>query len=155
MSEHHFVQGALEIRASSGSPGRVVGVILPAGRVADDRREVFVGSGITTPLSGVRLLPEHRSATTIMTFDPIRDPDGSIRIDHRLPDTAEGRSAAVNIRNGTTARLSVEFHALASAVVSGVREIRSSLVEAVALVGSGAYDQARAEVRSKRVRVWL
>ena len=57
MSEHHFVQGALEIRASSGSPGRVVGVILPAGRVADDRREVFVGSGITDPVVWRSLTP--------------------------------------------------------------------------------------------------
>ena len=153
--ERHHGDSPLEVRAESGSPGRVVGVILPAGRVAGDRRELFVGAGITTPSSGIRLLPEHRSQTAIMTFDPLIDPDGSLRIDARLPDTSEGRSAAQNIRNGTTARLSVEFVALDSAVISGVREVRSSLVEAVALVGSGAYDQARAEVRSKRVRVWL
>ena len=40
--------------------------------------------------------------------------------------------------------------------VSGVREVRHSLVTAVAVVPShGSYDQSRAEVRSKRRRVWL
>ena len=151
-SEHHLAEGTLECREVTGSPGRIVGVILPAGRIAGDRREIFIGSGISTPASGVRLLPEHRSKTTIMSFDPIRDPDGTLKIDHRLPDSPEGREAAQNIRNGTRAKLSVEFHSLASAVVSGVREVRESLVEAVALVGLGSYNQARAEVRHRAGR---
>ena len=156
-SESYRVSGVVEIRAASGSPGRITGVILPAGRVASDRKEVFVGAGITTPSAGIRLLPEHRSPTSIMEFDPIRDADGSLRIDHRLPDSPEGRSAAQGIRNGTKARMSIEFHALSSTIVSGVREIRASLVEAVALVGEGAYDQARAELRGKQTvpLVWL
>ena len=44
------------------SPGRLVGVILPAGRVAGDRPELFVGSGVQTPADGIALLPEHRSS---------------------------------------------------------------------------------------------
>ena len=155
--ESYSVSGVVEVREATGSPGRIIGLILPAGRVASDRKEVFVGAGITTPSAGIRLLPEHRSTTSIMEFDPIRDADGSLRIDHRLPDSPEGRSAAQGIRNGTKARMSIEFHALSSTIVSGVREIRASLVDAVALVGEGAYDQARAEVRSKRKRSrsWL
>ena len=79
-SEHRTSDAALECRDVTGSPGRLVGLILPAGRVAGDRPELFVGSGVTTPAAGVRLLPEHRSKTTVMTFDPIRDPDGSLRV---------------------------------------------------------------------------
>lgn len=92
-----------------------------------------------------------------MTFDPIRDPDGSLRIDHRLPDSQEGRAAAQAIRSGQTPDLSVEFNALDDVLVSGVREVRSSLVSAVALVPSGSYNQARAELRGKQTvpLVWL
>ena len=151
--ESYSVSGVVEVREATGSPGRITGVLLPAGRVAADRKELFVGSGITTPSAGIRLLPEHRSTTSIMEFDPIRDPDGSLRIDHRLPDSPEGRSAAQGIRNGTKARMSIEFHSISSKIVSGVREVRQSLVEAVALVGEGSYSQTRAEVRVKRKRV--
>ena len=152
--ELHHVESPLEVRESTGSPGRLVGVILPAGRVAGDRREIFVGSGIQTPASGIALLPEHRSTRPIMTFDPMRDPDGTLRIDHRLPDTPEGRAAAQGVRDGTRSALSAEFHALAEGVVAGVREVRESLVLAAALVKSGAYNQSRAEIRSRAPQVW-
>lgn len=157
MNAEHYpnVDGELEVREASGSPGRIVGVILPAGRMAADRRELFVGTGIQTPANGLRLLPEHRSTVTIMEFDPVRDADGTLRIDHQLPDTVEGRAAAQSIRDGSTSRLSAEFFPLSEQTVSSVREVRESLVTAVALVGSGSYGQARAEVRSKRVQVWL
>ena len=105
------------------------------------------------------LLPEHRSTTTIMTFDPVRDPDGTLRIDHRLPNSVEGRAAADAVRTGRTPALSAEFHALDAGWVSGVREVRQSLVSAAALVPAGAYNQATAEVRAKgnhrRVLTWL
>ena len=158
MNAEHYpnVDGALEVREASGSPGRIVGVILPAGRVAADRRELFVGTGIQTPASGLRLLPEHRSNVTIMEFDPVRDADGTLRIDHVLPDSVEGRAAAQSIRDGSTPNLSAEFFALTEQTVSSVREVRTSLVTAAALVNSGAYNQARAELRSKQeVKVWL
>ena len=156
-SEHHHVDTTLECRAATGSPGRLVGVILPVGRVAGDRAELFVGAGVQTPAEGIALLPEHRSSRVVMRFDPVRDPDGSLRIDHLLPDTVEGRAMAESVRAGKTPGLSAEFHSLAESRANGgrVREISSSLVTAVATVPSGAYNQARAEVRSKRARVWL
>ena len=155
MSEHHRIDGPLECRDATGSPGRLVGLILPVGRVAGDRPELFVGSGVTTPRGGVALLPEHRSKTVIMRFDPIVSSDGSLQVDHPLPDTPEGVALALSVRSGKTPGLSIEFHSLDEARVSGVREVRQSLVTAVATVPSQAYDQARAEVRSKRRRVWL
>ena len=157
MDSERCAGGAVEVRAATGSPGRVVGIIVPAGRVAGDRRELFVGEGITTPADGIRLVPEHRSSKTIMVFDPVRSADGTLRIDHLLPDTPEGREAARVIRDGSKSFLSAEFHSLSDAVISGVREIRESLVIAAALVNDGAYNQTRAEVRSrrKRSRSWL
>ena len=152
-SEHHHIDGTVEYREATGSPGRLVGVILPAGRVAGDRPELFVGSGVTTPSEGVALLPEHRSSTVVMRFDPIRGDDGSLQVDHLLPDSPKGRAMAASVRSGATPGLSVEFHALAEAMVSGVREVRQALVTAVATVPSQSYDQARAEVRSNTRRV--
>ena len=158
---HHAAASPLECRAVAGAPGRLVGLLVPSGRMAADRQELFVGSGITTPSDGIALLPEHRSKTVVMKFDPIRSDDGSLAVDHLLPDTPEGRALAHSVRSGQTPGLSIEFHSLAEARVSGVREILGALVTAVAPVASGAYDQARAEMRAKggghhrRVLTWL
>ena len=154
-SEQHRVDTTLECRDATGSPGRLTGIFLPVGRMAGDRPELFVGSGVQTPADGIALLPEHRSSTVVMKFDPIRGDDGSLRVDHLLPDTPEGLALAVSVRSGAKPGLSIEFHALDEARVQGVREIREALVTAVATVPSQSYDQARAEVRSKRRRVWL
>ena len=157
--EYHAGDAALECRDATGSPGRLIGVILPAGRVAADRKEIFVGAGVQTPADGIALLPEHRSTTVVMRFDPIRGDDGSLQVDHRLPDSPEGRALAASVRTGKTTGLSVEFHALDEAQVSGVREVRQSLVTAVATVPRQSYAQARAEVRGqthhRRVLTWL
>ena len=148
--EHHRGgDGALECREATGSPGRLVGTILPVGRVAGDRPELFVGSGVQTPAEGIALLPEHRSSVVVMRFDPIRGDDGTLTIDHRLPNSPEGRELAASVRSGATPGLSVEFFPLDEARVSGVREVRQSLVTAVATVPSQSYDQARAEVRTR------
>ena len=69
--EYHAGDAALECRDATSSPGRLVGVILPAGRVAGDRKEIFVGAGVQTPAEGIALLPEHRSSVVVMRFDPI------------------------------------------------------------------------------------
>ena len=154
--EHHRGDAALECRDATGSPGRLVGTILPVGRVAGDRPELFVGAGVQTPADGIALLPEHRSTTVVMRFDPIRGDDGTLKIDHRLPDSPEGRAMAASVRSGKTPNLSIEFHSLDEAQVSGVREVRQSLITAVAAVPSGSYTQARAEVRERRLkRIWL
>ena len=148
----------VECRAdeSRTSPGRIVGTLIEQGRVAGDRPEVFVAGAIKWPHNGMRLLREHHGAQ-IMRFAPVED-GATLRIDAQLPDTALGRKAAAEIRSGERADLSIEFHAMEEEQVSGVREVRSAIVDAVALAptGSGVYEQARAEVRSKpRRHVWL
>ena len=150
--EFHAGHAALECRDATGSPGRLIGTILPVGRVAGDRPELFVGSGVQTPADGIALLPEHRSSVVVMHFDPIRGADGELRVDHLLPNTPDGEALAASVRSGKTPGLSVEFHSLDEAQVSGVREVRQSLVVAVATVPRQSYDQARAEVRTRQTR---
>ena len=146
----------LELRedASRQSPGRLSGVLLETGRVASDRREVFRPGSVRWPANGVRLLAEHRGRV-VGRFQPVED-GAEIRIDYPLPDTAIGREVAAEVRSGRKAGLSVEFYATEERQVQGVREVLSSLVDAAAVVVDPAYEQARAEIRSKgRRRVWL
>lgn len=144
------IRCSLEIRADRESPGRITGTILETGRVAGDRPEVFAPGSVRMPANGIALLLEHRGRQFMRTM--AREVGSEIRIDDRLPDTPEGREAARLIRSGERAALSVEFRALDTARVSGVREVRSALIDAAALVRDGAYDQARAEVRARRQR---
>ena len=150
----------VECRAddSRTSPGRIVGTLIETGRVASDRREVFAPGSIKWPHNGMSLLERHHGQP-VMRFQPIED-GAALRIDAPLPDTALGRQVAAEIRSGARSDLSIEFFANDESDVSGVREIRSALVDAVALADSGTrvYEQARAEVRAKAARavpLWL
>ena len=144
---------AIELRAAENSPGRIVGTIIEQGRVAGDRREVFAVGSIRWPSEGVRLLAEHRGRE-VMSFQPVLD-GAALRIDAALPDSALGREVAAEVRSGRKGALSIEFYATQEAQVQGVREVRSALMDAAAVVAAGAYDQARVEVRQRRARWWL
>ena len=144
---------AIELRAAQDSPGRIVGTLIEMGRVAGDRREVFAVGSIRWPSEGVRLLAEHRGRE-VMTFQPALD-GAALRVDAALPDSAIGREVAAEVRSGRKGALSIEFYATQEAQVQGVREVRGALMDAAAVVAAGAYDQARVEVRQRRVRWWL
>ena len=149
----------LEFRedVTRGGPGRISGVILPFGRVAGDRRELFTPGSVTVPDGGIALLAEHRGRE-VMRFVPV-ERDGELRIDAAIPDTAIGREIAEDVRSGRRAALSVEFHSISEGLVQGVREIRSALLTGAAIVKAGAYQQSVAEVRARadhrRVLTWL
>ena len=153
MSEQHLTDATLECREAKGSPGRLVGLLVPSGRVAGDRPEIFIGRGITTPSNGIALLPEHRSSTVVMHFEPIRGDDGELRVDSFLPNTDSGRALAASVRSGETPGLSVEFHSLDEARVSGVREIRQSLVTLL-LLFRPAPTTSRAPKSGRRLSAW-
>ena len=144
---------SIELRAAEDSPGRIVGTLIEMGRVAGDRREVFAVGSIRWPSDGVRLLAEHRGRE-VMTFQPALD-GAALRVDVALPDSALGREVAAEVRSGRKGALSIEFYATQEAQVQGVREVRSALMDAAAVVAAGAYDQARVEVRQWRARWWL
>lgn len=149
----------VECRAddSRTTPGRITGTLIEMGRVANDRAEVFAPGSIKWPYNGVRLLAEHRGRE-VLRFVP-EEVGAQLRINAPLPDTALGRELAAEIRSGKRSDLSIEFHATEEAQIAGVREVRSALVDAVAIAttGTGVYDQAKAEMRAKRkvVRRWL
>ena len=145
---------SVELRETDDdSPGTLAGVILPVGRVASDRKEIFVPGAATFPDdSGVRLLLEHEGRE-VMMFAPVVVSDG-YHIKAALPLALEGEEAAELVRSGKRSNLSVEFQAIEEERVSEVREVRRALVSAAALVGSGAYEQARAELRRNREVHW-
>ena len=146
----------VELReATAETPARLTGVLLPIGRVAVDRQEVFTPGSVTFPANGVRLLLEHRGRE-VLRFTPVEDVAAAEwTLDVVLPDTPEGREAAALVKSGTRPALSVEMYVLADQRVSRVREIRSAVIDAAALCKVGVYGQARAELRSRAVKVWL
>ena len=146
---------SVELRASEtdDSPGTISGQFLPIGRIASDRREVFVPGAAVFPSGGVKLLISH-GGEVIMMFEPIVVEDG-YNVEAVLPSSPSGIQAAELVRTGTRSALSVEFRCLEAEIVSQVREVRSALVEAAALVPSGAYEQARAELRGRELRWWF
>ena len=156
MQPESVAAGRVEFREASGDTGaRLVGTLLPIGRVATDRQEIFVPGSVQFPASGVRLLLEHRGRE-VMRFHPVKDATAAEwRIDAELPDTPEGREAAALVQSGQRKGLSVEFFALSDKRVSQVREVRSAFIEATALCREGCYAQSKVELRSRAVRVWL
>ena len=136
------------------SPGRITGILIQQGRVASDRRELFIPGALAWPNNGIRLLAEHRGRQ-VLRFQPIED-GTTLRIDEPLPDTALGREVAAEIRAGRKRAMSIEFLAADEETIHGIREVRSAVCDAAALVTEGSYTQATVEVRAKARRLlWL
>ena len=101
MENESLIVVSVELRESEtddDSPGTISGLILPVGRIAADRKEVFTPGSATFPSGGVRLLLEHQGRT-IMTFEPVAVEDG-YHIEAKLPHTAEGVEAAALVQVG-------------------------------------------------------
>ena len=139
----------VELRESDGGPW-LKGTILQEGRAAQGgRAELFSPFSVVWPSDGIALLGEHRGAALARAV-PVRDVDGSLRIETRA-------TPAILEAYATRKFFSVEFRAISEArTAGGVREITLALVESAALVDDPEYVQARAEVRSKRRwEVWF
>ena len=138
----------VELREADDGP-MLRGVVLQEGRAAaGGRAEVFSPFSVVWPHDGISLRGEHRGPELARAV-PIRDADGSLRIETRA-------TPAILTAYKTRRYFSVEFHALAEVrTAGGVREIQRALIEAAALVPNPEYPNVRAEVRSKRRRVWL
>ena len=145
----------VELRAASGdTPARLVGTLLPIGRVAIDRQESYAGVGAVRCDRRPVAVGASRLRSDAVHAD--RGCHGR-RVAHRrrAADTPEGREAAALVQSGQRKGLSVEFFALADKRVSQVREIRSAFIEATALCREGCYAQSTVELRSTSVKVWL
>ena len=146
------LRASVQLLEERGSVGRIVGTIIEEGRIAGDRKEIFVPGSVKWPAGGVQLLRGHAGGE-VLTFLPKHD-GAKIIVDEELPNTILARKVRAEVKSGSRSSLSVEFHSLEEGEVSGVREVRSALVEAVALVAAGSYQQARAEVRERKRRRW-
>ena len=150
------IRCALELRedATRQSPGRLTGTILTYNERASDRAEIFEPDALTWPADGVVLNRQHQRGAPIMRITPeVRGM--AVVVDQPLPDTAAGRDAAREIREGLFKGLSVEFRAVREAYRNGVRYIAEAGLFAVGLVDTPSYAGSLAEVRDKRFKVWL
>ena len=154
------IRMAVEVREDEGrlGPGRLFGVVMPYGKRASDRPELFETGSLTWPEDGIVLNRQHVRKSPIMRVVPVVEGD-EVRIDQRLPDTQAGRDAATEIRGGLFKGMSIEFVSLRETVSGGIRRISSAMLRAVALVDFPSYAAAAVEVRAKprqkRRRVWL
>ena len=151
MDDERLICGNVEWRAAGADqrgPGTLTIVALTVGQRALNLPEVFDALP-RTPDNGVlvgRLHPANEAP--IIGRAPVEVRDGSLVVSVELPDTAAGRDTAIEVRNGTLTKASVEFRALRQRMAGGVRHILESMVESVALVPAGAY-ATKAEVRAE------
>ena len=139
----------VEIRESDDGP-RLVGTILQEGRAArGGRAELFAPGSVTWPTDGIEIRTRHHGPAEIRAV-PVRQSNGEIQIAVKAtPGVVEA------VRAGRDA-MSVEFHAIREhRTAAGVREIERALVDAAALTDDPEYGQTGAEIRSRRVPVWL
>ena len=154
MPETLLTGGRVEYRAddSRRSPGRLRGVLLTYGERAGDRRERFAPGSLEWPDDGIVLRRQHDRAAPIMRVVPeVRGSE--VVIDAPLPDTAAGRDAAAEVRDGLLTGLSVEVRARRQHYPGGVREITDAVLTGAGLVDSPSYRGSRVEVRG-RVDGW-
>ena len=139
---------SIEIRESDSGP-TLHGILIQEGRAASARAEVFAPLSLVWASDGVAVRAEHRGVEVARAI-PTREASGEIRIATPAPP------AIVAAFNEGRKFLSIEFHALQETrSKSGVREITQAFLPGAALVASPEYQQAKAEVRSTRRRIWL
>lgn len=138
----------VEVRESEDGP-KLHGTILTEGRAArGGRAELFAPGAVSWPAEGIAIRTEHRGAIQA-TAVPERV-GSEIRIVAPANDAIKAALAA-----GRDS-MSVEFYPVREVrTAGGVREIERALVDAASLTDDPEYEQTRAEVRSRRVQVWL
>lgn len=139
----------VEIREAEGDGPRLHGTIIAEGRAArGGRAEVFAPGAVVWPERGIAIRAIHRGKAEAYAM-PVRQPDGEIRV------AVKATPALVSAYEGGRRQLSVEFFPLKEIrTVAGVREVQRALVDGAALVPVAEYP-TRAELRSRRFRVWL
>ena len=141
---------------SRQTPGRLTGILVPYGKRAGDRPEMFETGALYWPDDGILIREMHRRDSPIVRVIPYVD-GSEVRIDAPLPDTVRGRDAATNLREGVFSGLSVEFYPEKETRRGNLRVLQRALLTGGGLVDIPAYREATAEVRQqeKRRRFWL
>ena len=139
---------------SRESPGALTGVLMRYETRAKDRPEIFKRGALSWPPAGILIREMHDRARPIVRALPFVDGD-EVRINAPLPNTAIGRDAATNVREGVYTGLSVEFNAIQEGRRGGLREIVKAVLGGAGLVDSGAYADAVVEVRAEDAGLWI
>ena len=147
---------------SRQSPGRLLGTLMNYEERAKDRNEIFVRGALTWPEDGILVNWNHDRSKPLLRAIPFEE-DGAVKIDAPMPNTALGRDALTNIREKVFSGMSIEFRSKSEGRRGNLREIRSAILGAAALVDTGAYSgstvevRERAEVRTqaRMARIWL
>lgn len=144
------IRCAVELRAddSRQSPGTLSGVLLEYETRASDRPEVFKAGALTWDEAGVVLNLQHDRTKPLLRFVPTVE-GREVRISAKLPDTQNGRDAAVLVRNGTLRGLSVEFLPEDETGSGGLREIRRARLVGAGLVDDSSYS-TEVQVRERK-----
>lgn len=148
---------ALELRDAEGSPGLLSGVLLTYGEVSPSHRELFEPGALSWPADGIVLNRSHNATVPIMRVMP-RVQGDEVRIDALLPDTAAGRDAAQEVRDGLFRGLSVEFKATRAFYHGGLRRIQAAQLRGAGLVSDPSYTGSTVSVRARRrdsLLAWL
>ena len=130
------------------SPGRLTGTLLTYEVRAADRPEIFRRGSLRWPENGVLVREQHNRQAPIVRVIPYLDGD-AVKVDTALPNTARGRDAVTNIREGVLGGLSVEFYAEDEGRRGGLREIRRALLGGAGLVDAPSYAGSTVEVRAR------
>ena len=133
-----------------------MGTLLVYGERASGRDEVFEPGSLEWPANGIVVNRQHNRRAPIMRAIPeVRD--GRVVIDQPLPDTAAGRDAAREVRDGLMVGLSVEFRARLQTYTAGVRRIKRAVLSGAGLVHNPKYFGSAVELRDRkrRRRLWL
>ena len=145
------IRCAVELRAddTGTSPGRLFGTLMRYGEpAAGGRREVFEPGSLEWPAEGVTVNRQHNRRAPIMRVVP-EERDGAVVVDAPLPDTAAGRDAAREIRDGLMVGLSVEFRAALQTYAGGMRRIKRAILRGAGLVHNPEYRGAAVELRDR------
>ena len=136
------------------SPGRLVGTLLRYEQRASDRNEIFARGALTWPEAGILVNWQHDRSKPLLRAIPFIDGD-AVKIDAKMPNTALGRDALTNIREGVFSGMSIEFKSKSEGRRGNLREIRSAFLGAAGLVDVGAYGGSTVEVRAEaEARAW-
>ena len=156
-NETRFLAGALEIRSVDGGGAVLAGVAMRYGARAQIGRfsEEFRAGSLVPSTDGVLLNAHHdRSRPLARSPDTMTLVDGAdaLRIEARLPDTAEARDVAALVRAKVLTGLSIEFNADAEEWEGEHRVVIGARLGAVAVVDRPAYAESSLEARWKAAR---
>ena len=149
---------ALDFHADHAGPGRITGTLITYGETsADSRRHVFTPGSLHWDPAGVVLNRQHSDSSPIARILPQTDGD-RLMVDHSLPDTAAGRDAATEVRNGLLIGLSAEVRVEKDRHEAGRRLIERAELAGAAIVTRPAFRSTAVTVHERqraRRRVWL